>query len=250
MSADYAIAGRPTLTPATFRAALEHVHSPVTPLADEAYKICVAWGLNPAVALAFFLKESTGGTRGVAVATLDWGNLRFATWEGAVYKRADGWPQYASFLPSLNDWCALLKGPAYAGAGRTTVSKVCEVYAPPSENNTDLYIAQVNGMIATWAALELVGPVEHPPAHAPAQEVSPVAQSAPSPTPYSPHYAAVLRFVRTVVAQFGGQAVQLLLAKYGALHLGALGGITVAAAVQMVAKFLRDQNPWWNWLPV
>lgn len=152
---DYTIAGKPTITPNVLRLALEHRHSPVQPEYLEIVQICLRWGVNPAVALGFFVNESSAGTAGAAVATLNWGNLR----EGpGQIKEQGGFGYYASFLVSLNDWCKLLLGPLYAGAGLLTVSQVTPKYAPGSDNNDPIrYAAVVNFLCTEWEAMSQSG---------------------------------------------------------------------------------------------
>ena len=150
---DYPIVGPPTINRRLFRQALENRDSPVTPLADEAYNICLAWGVNPAVALAFFVHESNAGTRGAAVRTRNWGNLRRGPGQLRVAHTgvSGAFGVYASWLVSLNDFCKLLTGPLYAGAGLRTVSAVTPKYAPAADrNNPTTYAAAVNEMIARW----------------------------------------------------------------------------------------------------
>jgi len=159
---DYPIVGPPTITRALFKRALENrkspVDSPAGELADEAYTICLAWGLNPAVALAVYVHESQAGTKGAARRTKNWGNLR----KGPGQLRqvhtgvSGGFGEYASWLVSLNDFCKLLTGPLYVKAGLDTVSKVTPRYAPAADrNNPTSYAAFVNELIAHWEKLSI-----------------------------------------------------------------------------------------------
>jgi hypothetical protein len=166
---DYPIQGDPTITQARFRDVLAATpRSPVTDQADQAYAICRQFGVNPAVALAFFIKESTKGTDGIAVQTLNWGNL-IRPWDP---NRATGqtirafghdFPVYKSWLDGLADYCDLItseRGP-FAGEKRNTVRSLIPRYAPPSENNTGLYIQQTITRIASW--IESAPPPPPPP---------------------------------------------------------------------------------------
>jgi flagellum-specific peptidoglycan hydrolase FlgJ len=148
---DYAIAGPATISLQIFTAALAHRQSPVAPLADEAYCISERWGVNPAVALGFFVNESSAGTVGIATSTRNWGNLRDGPGATHIYQ---GFAWYVSFLVSLNDWCKLLRGPLYEGAGHKTVSQVTPVYAPGSDNNDPIrYAAVVNFLCSEWESM-------------------------------------------------------------------------------------------------
>lgn len=148
---DYRIASAPTILPGIFRNALAHRNSPVMWLADEAFNLCTEWGVNPAVALGFFVHESNAGTQGAAVATRNWGNLRAGPGE---IDQTSGFARYASWLVGLNDFCKLLRGPLYEGAGLLTVSQVTPRYAPSADaNDPTAYASAVNALCATWESL-------------------------------------------------------------------------------------------------
>ncbi len=144
---DHRIAGHPSISPAQFRKVLADYRSPALPISDECYMTCTHWGLDAAVALAFFLHESSAGTQGAARKTLNWGNLR----SGPGQMDNDGqFAYYASWVVGLNDWCKLLRGSLYEGADLKTVSQVIPRYAPRSENDVAAYVSAVNGMVDQW----------------------------------------------------------------------------------------------------
>ena len=155
---DYAIRAAPTISRTRFRDVLAATpRSPVTDVADAAYDTCVQFGVNPAVALAFFIKESSKGTDGIAVQTLNWGNL-INPWNPAratgqvVHAFGHDFPIYRSWIDGLADYCDLItseRGP-FAGEKRTTVRSLVPRYAPPSENNTALYIQQTIQRVSSW----------------------------------------------------------------------------------------------------
>lgn len=147
---EYLIASAPTISLDVFQRALEYRRSPVAPQAAEAYAICVERGVNPAVALGFFVHESNCGTAGRAVETHNWGNLRMGRGPRAV-RNADGFAWYTDWLDGLRDFCERLRGPVYEGAGLLTVSQVVPKYAPPEDHNKpDIYIEAVNRLCAVW----------------------------------------------------------------------------------------------------
>ena len=157
---DYPIVSSPTISWRVFKQALENrrspVDSPADELSDEAYNICLAWGVNPAVALAFFVHESNVGTKGAARRTKNWGNLRKGPGQPRQVHTgvSGGFGEYASWLVSLNDFCKLLTGPLYVKGGLDTVSKVTPRYAPSADrNNPTSYAALVNELIALWERL-------------------------------------------------------------------------------------------------
>lgn len=148
--ADHPIAGPPTITRETFTEALDHRHSPARPEADLLWETCLCWGVNPAVALGFFVHESSAGTAGIAVQTRNWGNLRAGY---GAYKQASGFAWYSCWVVGLNDWCALLRGDLYERAGLGTVSQVTPRYAPSADANDPVeYAEAVNALVDSWTA--------------------------------------------------------------------------------------------------
>jgi hypothetical protein len=158
---DYKVMGPSTISLRVFRDALIHRVSPAvvdmenkhisTDLADELYEIATAWGVNPAVALAFFVHESSAGTQGVAKTTKNWGNLR----SGAASRTNIGdFAVYSAWAVGLDDFCRLVTGPLYAGDGLDTVSKVTPRYAPSADSNDPAaYAHAVNAQVAVWEAM-------------------------------------------------------------------------------------------------
>ena len=150
---DYKIASPTTISYRYFELALQNRKSPAQPLAAECFRVCEAWGVNPAVALAFFVHESNCGTRGAAVKTKNWGNLRSGP--GAI-RIADtgvsgGFGVYASWVVSLNDFCRLLRGQVYEGMELKTVRQVLPRYAPSGDNNNPTAYADfVNSQVSLW----------------------------------------------------------------------------------------------------
>ena len=168
---DYAIKSAPTITRERLRTVLGAApRSPVTDQADQVYNVCQQFGVNPAVALAFFIKESSKGTDGIAVQTLNWGNL-IRPWDPTratgqtVRAYGHDFPIYKSWLDGLADYCDLItsdRGP-FAGEKRHTVRSLIPRYAPPFENNTALYIQQTVTRITSW--IDQAPPPPPPPAY-------------------------------------------------------------------------------------
>lgn len=130
--------------------------SPAAPLADELYEIIAGYGLDPAVALAFFAHESSLGTTGItsSASTYSWGGTRAAfnpqRSVGKVMVASKPFVRYASWQDGLRDWCELiLRG--YVAKGLDTVEKAVPIYAPSSDNNVpSAYIDSVRRMVAIW----------------------------------------------------------------------------------------------------
>lgn len=140
----------PRISAAQFARVLAAAHSPASPDAPRLYAIPVRYGLDPALALAFFAHESTYGTRGRAVESLNWGNLRKG--QGRAYKVQAGFAYYRGWADSLEDWCSLIVS-YYIAEGLDTVRKAIPVYAPSSDRNKpERYIGAVLGLVAAWQA--------------------------------------------------------------------------------------------------
>jgi hypothetical protein len=125
-AADHVIAG-PTITSASFVDRLRAVNSPAYSSGSAIYTELVGNGVNPSFALGVFQAESSSGTKGYAVTTLNWGNMLYHSWQatyGAVpYAPGNGYT-YARF-PSWIDGVrayAYLVG-MYDGSGYVTVSE-------------------------------------------------------------------------------------------------------------------------------
>lgn len=156
---DYTIAGGPRISPGLFHEVLMLPGSPAAAenASDALYAILISYGLDPGVALAFFQHESTYGTRGLAVQTRSWGNQRRSPSGRGTVKTIPGRGPFAHFstwADSLHDWCIILIGPVYRGAGLITVGQVIPVYAPSSDNNRPAsYIAAVVRAVTAWERL-------------------------------------------------------------------------------------------------
>ena len=154
-------AAAPRISSARFASVLEQYKSPAAPLASELYGICVEEGIDPGVALAFFVHESSAGTAGLTK-TYDlknWGNVRSpedANLGTAIPIPGRGnFAKYISWQNGLRDWCKRIKGPKYAGSGLVTVEQITPKYAPSSDaNNPAQYAVAVREMVAKWAAAD------------------------------------------------------------------------------------------------
>lgn len=161
LPADLPFVAAPRIGLATFRRVLLGAHSPAAPSAAELYAIPPQYGLDPAIALAFFHHESTYGTRGVAAATRNWGNLRRGQGHqaGVVMGTSGSFATYRTWQDGLNDWCILIKR-FYVGTRKlVTVRTALPVYAPSSDHNTPhRYADAVIADVARWMAEERAAP--------------------------------------------------------------------------------------------
>ncbi len=116
----------PTLAEDSFVDRLRAVASPALAEGRAIYRTLVAAGINPAFALGTFQAESSSGTRGYAVTTLNWGNILYYAWEaayGAVpYAPGNGYTyaRYPTWLAGAQAYAHLLT--LYHQGGYITVS--------------------------------------------------------------------------------------------------------------------------------
>gem|GEM_PF-2349780 len=134
------------------------------------------YGINPAYALAFAIKETSLGTTGYHVWNADkgWGyNLYGMTGTGWVTGLCNTgyngrFCGYSRFEASIEDFFGLLSegygqgqiavakqdgsGQGQKACPCTTVDRILPWYAPYFENDTDLYITQMKALIDEWGA--------------------------------------------------------------------------------------------------
>jgi hypothetical protein len=146
--------GAPRISQAQFTSVLRRYGSPAAPVAAECYNIITSYGLDPAVALAFFGHESVFGTRGVAVETLNWGNVRTPhKVDRAVGTHPRNFAIFRSWQDGLRDWCERIIERYINQRGLDTVEKAIPVYAPSSDGNNEArYIEHVHQLVDAWKA--------------------------------------------------------------------------------------------------
>lgn len=141
------ILGPPTISPQRIDAVLASYGSPAEGTGQVMYDLGVKYGIDPAYCLAFFIHESTAGTRGVATVTKSIGNIRTT----AGYADYQGYRMYDSWETGIEDWYLLIRDLYVDGWNLTTLEQILPVYAPPADNNdTPAYIATVRQLIASW----------------------------------------------------------------------------------------------------
>lgn len=128
------------------------------------YGIPVRYGIDPAVALAFFAHESTYGKEGICKKydTKNWGNVRTAHKKELASGSTDAggrgpFATYATWNAGLEDWCLRIKE-AYVGQRKlATVEAITPVYAPSSDGNRPAtYADAVRKLVAGYSAIEEV----------------------------------------------------------------------------------------------
>jgi hypothetical protein len=124
--------------------------TPLASLATLIYQFGQQRQIDPAFALAIWTHESSLDTAGVSVRNKNPGNLICAA---AAHPPATGcsgrWAVYPDLVAAVADWYRYI-AVRYIQRGLTTVETILPVYAPPSENNTQAYIAQVKRLMQQW----------------------------------------------------------------------------------------------------
>jgi hypothetical protein len=141
------VVGPPSIGPEQIDEVLSSYGSPATGSGNAMYDLGVSYGIDPAFCLAFFIHESTAGTRGVATVTKSVGNIRTTT----GYRDYQGYRKYDTWEEGIEDWYRLIKDLYIDGWKLTTVEQILPVYAPPQDNNdTNAYISSVVRLVESW----------------------------------------------------------------------------------------------------
>ena len=128
MATDYLLKSKPRITFSVFSRVLHSAGSPAAAEAQACWNAIVHYGIDPALALAQFDKESGYGKHGVATANKSWGNLRGS---GGL------WKKYRTWAIGAADYARLLSGPSYAGNSKyNTARKMPFRYAPAADHNS------------------------------------------------------------------------------------------------------------------
>lgn len=153
LQGDLRVEGPSTITAEKIDEVLAGYNSPAQGIGKELIAMGEKYNINAAVALAFFIQESSAGTKGAAVRNNSWGNIK-----GTGPAGSDGtFRTYHNFTEGAEDWFRLIRdkylsSPAEGGFGAQTLSQIISKYAPSSDNNDEGgYVSRVNGMVHGWA---------------------------------------------------------------------------------------------------
>lgn len=160
---DYAILARPRISLGLFTRILLGASSPAAPYAAACYAAAVGYGVDPAVLLAVFRKESSYGRAGVAIRSRSWGNLR----RSPSYPTRDGFVYYPSWEAGARDAARLLaiygRNAIRPGVRTSTVQTMPYVWAPTADGNApDGYGDSLARWIAEWIAADTRPPAPPP----------------------------------------------------------------------------------------
>lgn len=152
----------PRISRAAFTQILQRGSSPAAGVGNELYDIIAAYGLDPAVALAFFQHESSFCTAGHCAreGLRNWGMLRRHIKADRNAGSTAGFARYASWQDSVRDWCELIIG-RYINRGLDTVEKAVPVYAPRADRNVpEAYINAIRRLVASWSGRRVEAEVQ------------------------------------------------------------------------------------------
>jgi Mannosyl-glycoprotein endo-beta-N-acetylglucosaminidase len=143
----YSVVGGPSIDVDFIERVLVHYHSPAAGKGQALYDQGLKYGIDPAYALAFFMHESTFGTRGVATITHSLGNIRATR----GYAQYDGYRWYRTWEQGFEDWYRLIANQYVGQWGLSTVDQIIPVYAPNTDHNDEAaYIQSVEHAVDTW----------------------------------------------------------------------------------------------------
>jgi hypothetical protein len=145
----YNVTGKPTISADFIDQVLDYYHSPARGKGRALYDYGVQYGIDPAYALAFFMHESTFGTRGVATVTHSLGNIRARPGQPQYH----GFRLYSTWEAGFADWYRLIARQYVERWKLSTVDQIIPVYAPAEDNNNvATYIAAVKLAVDRWRA--------------------------------------------------------------------------------------------------
>ncbi len=143
----YTVVASPSVQADFINRVLLTYHSPAAGKGQALYDLGVEHGIDPAFALAFFMHESTFGTRGEATKSRSLGNLRCIP----NFRCEDNFAQFNTWEDGFKAWYQLIGNLYVAQWKLTTVDQIIPKYAPTADhNNEQAYIAALKYAVDTW----------------------------------------------------------------------------------------------------
>ena len=147
------VLGPPTISVEQIERVLAEYNSPAVGHGQEIYDLGVQYGINPAIALAFFVMESSAGSnpnwagwKAPGATTHNIGNI-----ECTPGFRCHGrWREYDSWADGIADWYRLIRDLYVLGWGRTTVEQIIPAYAPSHENDVEAFTNVIRALVRQW----------------------------------------------------------------------------------------------------
>ena len=145
----YSVLGQPSISVNFMNQVLAAYHSPAIGKGQALYDLGVQYGIDPAFALAFFMHESSFGTKGEAANSRSLGNLRCIP----NFRCQDNFAWFDSWEDGFKAWYALIRNLYVAQWDFTTVDQIIPKYAPAADhNNEEAYTAAIKHAVDTWHA--------------------------------------------------------------------------------------------------
>lgn len=152
-SGPYAVLGKPTVSADFINHVLSAYHSPAAGKGQALYDLGVKYGIDPAFALAFFMHESTFGTKGEATGSLSLGNIRCIP----NFRCRDNFAWFDTWEDGFQEWYKLMRNLYVAQWGLTTVDQIIPTYAPAADHNDEsAYINSLKHSLDTWHAGQIL----------------------------------------------------------------------------------------------
>ncbi|MBA2677524.1 MAG: glucosaminidase domain-containing protein [Ktedonobacteraceae bacterium] len=159
------ITSAPHLSAPHLEMILRAYHSPLVGLGQYIYDEGRRYQIDSDHAMAFWLHESTLGTRGEATGTFSPGNLRCVKGRPCVDQQRGGYAQFSSWKDGIDRWYSLLHfgyvqgdiTKPIVGHACTTLEQIIHVYAPSSDaNDEQAYVNAVIDAVTQWRAGKMV----------------------------------------------------------------------------------------------
>ncbi len=129
----YPIAGKPTVDAAFIDQILTQYRSPAAGNGQLFYDEGVKYGIDPVYALAFFMRDSTFGTVGLARVTHSLGPIPAPVTSSCHCMDFHGYRSYATWQDGIIDWFQYMHDYFIQQMGLTTVSQIVSVYVTTND---------------------------------------------------------------------------------------------------------------------
>ena len=128
---------------------LKRAKSPLVGMGKQIYEFARTYDVDPAFFLAVVEEESSFGKSSLCRTTHNVTNIRWTN--KSTYPGYKGFIKYPSWHAGVRGFFAqIANGSQYYKKGRVTVEQIVPKWAPPNENSTNRYIANVNTRIRAY----------------------------------------------------------------------------------------------------